>query len=84
EFVEAFKAKKDEFENIGITITSDNKLNLDQEKLKAANPEDIKALLGSSSSYYKNIASAVNSIDAIVNKALAMGSSNYNAKGLLL
>lgn len=84
EFVEAFKAKKDEFENIGISLGSDNKLVIDQEKLKAANPEDIKALLGSSSSYYKNIASAVNSIDTIVNKALAMGSSNYNAKGLLL
>ena len=84
EFVEAFKAKKDEFENIGISLGSDNKLVIDQEKLKAANHEDIKALLGSSSSYYNNIASAVNSIDTIVNKALAMGSSNYNAKGLLL
>lgn len=84
EFEEAFKAKKDEFANIGITMSSDNKLAVDQDKLSAAKPEDIKALLGSSSSYYKNIASAVNSIDTIINKALAMGSGNYNAKGLMI
>ena len=84
EFVEVFKAKKDEFENIGISLGSDNKLVVDQEKLAAAKPEDVKALLGSSSSYYKNIASAVNSIDTIINKALAMGSGNYNAKGLMI
>ena len=84
EFVEAFKAKTDEFEKIGISLGSDNKLVVDQEKLAAAKPEDVKALLGSSSRYYKNIASAVNSIDTIINKALAMGSSNYNAKGLMI
>lgn len=84
EFVEAFKAKKADFENIGITMGSDNKLIVDQEKLSAAKPEDVKALLGSTSSYYKNIASAVDSIDTIINKALAMGSGNYNAKGVML
>ena len=84
EFEEAFKAKKDEFANIGITMSSDNKLAIDQDKLSATKPEDIKALLGSTSSYYKNIASAVSSIDTIINKALAMGSSNYNAKGLMI
>ena len=84
EFEEAFKAKKDEFANIGITMSSDNKLVIDQDKLSAAKPEDIKALLGNSSSYYKNIASAVDSIDTIINKALAMGSGNYNAKGVML
>ena len=84
EFEEAFKAKKDEFANIGITMSSDNKLAVDQDKLSATKPEDIKALLGSSSSYYKNIASAVSSIDTIINKALAMGSGNYNAKGLMI
>ena len=84
EFEEAFKAKKDEFANIGITMSSDNKLAVDQDKLSATKPEDIKALLGSTSSYYKNIASAVSSIDTIINKALAMGSSNYNAKGLMI
>lgn len=84
EFEEAFKAKKDEFANIGITMSSDNKLAIDQDKLSATKPEDIKALLGSTSSYYKNIASAVSSIDTIINKALAMSSSNYNAKGLMI
>ena len=65
-------------------MSSENKLAIDQDKLSATKPEDIKALLGSTSSYYKNIASAVSSIDTIINKALAMGSGNYNAKGLMI
>ena len=84
EFLEAYKAKAEDFANIGITMSSDNKLVIDQEKLAAANPEDIKALLGSTSSYYKNIASTVDSIDTIVNKALALSSGTYSSSGLML
>lgn len=84
EFLEAYKAKTEDFANIGITMGSDNKLVIDQEKLAAANPEDIKALLGSTSSYYKNIASTVDSIDTIVNKAMALSSGTYSSSGLML
>lgn len=84
EFLEAYKAKAEDFANIGITMSSDNKLVIDQEKLAAANPEDIKALLGSTSSYYKNIASTVDSIDTIVNKAMALSSGTYSSSGLML
>ena len=84
EFLETYKAKAEDFANIGITMSSDNKLVIDQEKLAAANPEDIKALLGSTSSYYKNIASTVDSIDTIVNKALALSSGTYSSSGLML
>lgn len=84
EFLEAYKAKAEDFAKIGITMGSDNKLVIDQEKLAAANPEDIKALLGSTSSYYKNIASTVDSIDTIVNKAMALSSGTYSSSGLML
>ena len=84
EFLEAYKVKAEDFANIGITMGSDNKLVIDQEKLAAANPEDIKALLGSTSSYYKNIASTVDSIDTIVNKAMALSSGTYSSSGLML
>ena len=84
EFLEACKAKAEDFANIGITMGSDNKLVIDQEKLAAANPEDIKALLGSTSSYYKNIASTVDSIDTIVNKAMALSLGTYSSSGLML
>ena len=84
EFVETFKEKAEEFSKIGITMGKDNKLVVDQEKIAAAKPEDIKNLFGSNSTYYKNIANTVNSIGTIINKALAMGSGNYNAKGIML
>ena len=84
EFLEAFKENSEAFANIGITMSTDGKLSIDQDKLKAAKAEDIQKLLGASSKYVKNISSSVNSIDTIINKALAMRSTNYNANGLMM
>lgn len=84
EFLEAFKGNSEAFANIGITMSTDGKLSIDQDKLKAAKAEDIQKLLGASSKYVKNISSSVNSIDTIINKALAMRSTNYNANGLMM
>lgn len=84
EFVESFKAKKDEFEKIGITMNADKKLTINQEQLNSASVDDIKALLSGDSEYRKNISSSVDSIDTIINKALALHSSNYNANGLMM
>ena len=84
EFLEAFKENSEAFANIGITMSTDGKLSIDQDKLKAAKAEDIQKLLGGSSRYVKNISSSVNSIDTIINKALAMRSTNYNANGLMM
>lgn len=84
EFLEAFKENSEAFANIGITMSTDGKLSIDQDKLKAAKAEDIQKLLGASSKYVKNISSSANSIDTIINKALAMRSTNYNANGLMM
>lgn len=84
EFLEAFKENSEAFANIGITMSTDGKLSIDQDKLKAAKAEDIQKLFGVSSKYVKNISSSVNSIDTIINKALAMRSTNYNANGLMM
>jgi hypothetical protein len=84
EFLEAFKENSEAFANIGITMSTDGKLSIDQDKLKAAAPEDIKSLFGTSSVYVKNVSCSVNSIDTIINKALAMRSTNYNASGLMM
>lgn len=84
EFLEAFKENSEAFANIGITMSTDGKLSIDQDKLKAAKAEDIQKLFGASSKYVKNISSSVNSIDTIINKALAMRSTNYNANGLMM
>ena len=84
EFLEAYKENTEAFANIGITMSTDGKLSIDQDKLKAAKAEDIQKLLGGSSGYVKTISSSVNSIDTIINKALAMRSTNYNANGLMM
>ncbi len=84
EFEESYKNKKTAFENIGITMSADKKLVVDQEKLAAAKPEDIKNLFYKTSDYAKNISSSADSIDTIINKALAMGSGTYNASGIMM
>ncbi|MDC7280548.1 hypothetical protein NXH64_13680 [Butyrivibrio fibrisolvens] len=84
EFLEAFKENSEAFANIGITMSTDGKLSINQDKLKTAKAEDIQKLLGASSKYVKNISSSANSIDTIINKALAMRSTNYNANGLMM
>ena len=84
EFEEAFKEKSEAFAYIGITLSADKKLEINQEKLESASVDDIKVLLGADSTYVKNIAASADSINTIIGKALTMGSSNYNAKGVTL
>ncbi len=84
EFVEAFKEKADALITIGITLSSDGKLYVDQDKLKAAKVDDIKSIFNTESAYYKSIMSSTSSIDTIINKALAMKSGTYNASGIML
>lgn len=84
EFLEAFKENTEAFNNIGITMSIDGKLTINQDKLKTAKAEDIQKLFGSSSGYVKNISSSASSIDTIINKALAMRSTNYNSSGLMM
>lgn len=84
EFEESFKERAEAFEKLGITMNNDKKLTIDSEKLSAASIDDIKALFNKKSSYVSNMAVSVNSINTIIGKALAMSSSNYNAKGLSL
>ncbi len=83
ELNEAFKNKTEAFSNIGITMSKDGKLSVDQEKLKAANPSDVKSIFNTESDYYKSIMSSTSSMDAIINKALAMKSGTYNSSGLI-
>ncbi len=84
EFIQAYKEKAEDFEKIGLSMGTDNKLVIDQDKLGEANPEDIKALLGKDSTYKKNVMESINSINTIIDKALAMSSGNYNSKGLMI
>lgn len=84
EFEATFKEKAESFEKLGITMNKDNKLAIDGEKLNAASIDDIKELFGKESSYVSNLAASASSINTIIGKALAMSSSNYNAKGLSL
>lgn len=84
EFTDTFKENAASFEKIGITINTDKKLSVDQEKLNAANQEDIKALLGNGSSYRRELISSANSMDSIINKALSMRSGTYNANGFMM
>ena len=84
EFVEAFKDKADALNKIGITLSADGKLSVDQDKLKAAKVDDIKSIFNTASAYYKSIMSSTSSIDTIINKALAMKSGTYNANGIML
>ena len=84
EFVEAFKNKAEALNNIGITLSADGKLSVDQDKLKAAKVDDIKSIFNTASAYYKSIMSSTSSIDTIINKALAMKSGTYNASGIML
>lgn len=84
EFVEAFKEKADALNTIGITLSADGKLSVDQDKLKTAKVDDIKSIFNTASAYYKSIMSSTSSIDTIINKALAMKSGTYNASGIML
>ena len=84
EFEEAFKSKSADFEKLGITINRDRKLEVDGDKLNAAKVEDIKSLFGPGSAYVNNLSASVDSINTIIGKALAISSSNYNAKGVTL
>ncbi len=84
ELSEAFKEKAEAFNKVGITMSADGKLAVDQEKLKAANPDDIKSIFNTGSAYYKAIINGTNSMETIINKALAMKSGTYNASGIML
>ena len=68
EFVEAFKNKAEALNNIGITLSADGKLSVDQDKLKAAKVDDIKNIFEAGSEYYKSIMNSTSSIDTIINK----------------
>lgn len=63
---------------VGITVTSDNSLSLDADKLKSANINDIKALFSGQSSY----ASTVSGTASIINtRAMGAASNGYNSAG---
>ncbi len=83
EFEEIFKNSSEEFANIGITKSADNKLVVDDEKLLNANIEDIKALFGADANYNKNVLASATSINTILGKALSMSSTNYNSLGIM-
>ena len=78
----AYQEKRADLEKIGISLV-DGKLTIDQDKLNAAQPEDIKAILGKNTDYVNTVRGSLESIDTIVNKALAMSSSTYNPQGML-
>lgn len=84
ELIEAFKEKVEALNKIGISLSADGKLSVDQEKLQAAKPEDVKSIFNKESEYYKSVLNSASSMDAIINKALAMKSGPYNAKGIML
>lgn len=84
ELIEAFKEKVEALNKIGVSLGADGKLFIDQEKLQAAKLEDVKSIFNKESEYYKSILNSASSMDAIINKALAMKSGPYNAKGIML
>lgn len=84
ELIEAFKEKAEALKSIGISMSTNGKLAVDQEKLKAAKPEDVKSIFNKESAYYKSILNSASSMDTIINKALAMKSGTYNSRGIML
>lgn len=63
--------------NIGITVGTDGKLSVDEEKLKNAKMNDVKALMSGNSSYAGQIADKASEIS----RAALMSSSIYDSTG---
>ncbi|MCR5580401.1 MAG: hypothetical protein K6F66_02330 [Pseudobutyrivibrio sp.] len=84
EFETSFTQNKDALEALGITISNDGKLTVDQDKLNAASVDDLKSIFGKDSTYMKLLSTSASSIGQIVDKALSYSSSNYTSSGTLL
>jgi hypothetical protein len=84
DLIEAFKEKTEALNSIGFSLSADGKLYVDQEKLKVAKPEDVQKIFNKESEYYKSILNSASAMDTIINKALAMKSGTYNARGIML
>ena len=83
-----FKANKDALETLGITQDEGGKLTLDQEKLKAADAQEIKKVLGAKGAFLDDVAKRAENISAnadtnlaVLNKNLYAGNYSYNKNG---
>ncbi|MDE6203973.1 MAG: hypothetical protein K2G19_10920 [Lachnospiraceae bacterium] len=83
-----FKNAKSDLESIGITQKEDGTLSVDQEKLKNADAQKIKKILGSSNSFVDDIGKRADNIIAnaetnlaVINKSLYAGNYSYNKDG---
>lgn len=63
--------------NIGITIDSDNKLSIDEDKFKNANMDDVKALFGNTKSYGSQVGSLASSVSAAASYSQFSGYNSY-------
>ena len=73
------------FSSIGISLSSDGKIVIDQDKLSSASVDDIKALFDDEQGSMNGLVSSLNSIDEIIDKALSYTSSSlYTSSGSYL
>lgn len=83
-----FKNAQSDLESLGITQKEDGTLAVDEEKLKKADAQQIKKVLGSSNSFVDDIGKRTDNIIAnaetslaIINKKLYTGNYSYNKEG---
>ncbi len=83
-----FTNVKADLEALGITQDGKGKLSLDEEKLKAADADKIKKLLGTEGTFVddvgkraENVAANADTNLAVLNKSLYAGNYSYNQKG---
>ncbi len=84
EFKAAFSQNETALEAIGLSMSKDGKLAINQDTLAASDASDVEEILATGSSYMSLITTSVNSISEILDKALSYTSSNYTAQGTLL
>ena len=84
ELSENFLEYADGMSELGITISSDGKMVVDQEKLLSCDVDTIKNMVGPESEYVSAVKESITSMDDIINKALAYNTSNYTSSGTYL
>lgn len=77
--------REKQLKNLGITIGTDGKLSVDEEKFKAANLTDIKSLMAGKSSYVSGLAQRATGLYNLASNQISSssGKSLYSSSGVL-
>ena len=84
ELKSAYAVNKELLDQANITIDSNGKMSIDNDKIEKAEVSKLQEIFGENSTYMKALAASADSIYGIVAKALSYGTTNYTSAGTML